>query len=153
MIFEPVVYPYLLQDFFCSAGAGFAVGFANQLLASVLPGGKLARFAKDIIVSFIFAVAVFSYVISFTNYPVIRIYHILGALCGFCAFPVHFSTFFHKVFQKIFIFLKYKMLCLCGKIKSTICAKRQKTKQKKQPPQNAAQNDHLKNEDSLIYNL
>lgn len=153
MIFEAVNYAHLVQDFVCSAGAGFGVAFVGQLLSSVLPCGKKGVFVRDVAVSFLFALTIFSYVISFTNYPVVRIYHLIGGAAGFFAFPVKFSVFFHKISKKIFNIPKNKMLCLYGKIKSTVCDKTQKTVKNNEEGQNALQNDHLKSEDVLIYNL
>ena len=83
MNFDVVNYSFLLQDFIFAMGAGFAVGGINRFLSLFLYKGKIRLWIKDMLVAFLFAVAVFSYVVSFANYPDVRIYHLLGALFGF----------------------------------------------------------------------
>ena len=123
MNFEAVNYSFLLQDFIFAMGAGFAVGGANCFVSLFLNKGKICLWIKDMLVAFLFAVTVFSYVVSFANYPVMRIYHIAGAFCGFRAFNIEFSKKLQNIFEKIFLFLKHKMLWMVKKCKSTICAK------------------------------
>ena len=153
MIFESINYSFLLQDFLFAMAAGFAVGGINQLVSVFLYGGRIRLFIKDILICTIFAVAVFSYVVSFANYPVMRIYHIAGAFCGFRAFNIEFSKKLQNIFEKNFLFLKHKMLWMVKKCKSTICAKAAKRRAKRQklPPQQPQ--PHLKNDDSLVYTL
>lgn len=153
MIFESINYWFALQDFVFSIGAGFAVGFVNQLLSVFFYRHKVLVFAKDMFVSFIFAVTVFSYVISFTNYPVIRIYHIFGGLVGFLCFPLKFSTFFHKIFEKIFRTFKNKMLCFFKKISTIICVRVEKKRGKAKSRHSESKTDHLQREEDLLYNL
>lgn len=153
MNFEAVNYFFLLQDFAFAAAAGFAVGIINQLLSVFVPPKGLLRGLKDVLSCFVFAVVLYSYVISFTNYPDIRIYHILGGCAGFLCFSYNFSTFFHKIFIKIFKRIKNNILCLGKKIKSTICAVRQKRRKKQKQSQNAAEQGHLQTKEVLVYNL
>ena len=153
MIFESINYSFALQDFAFSLGAGFAVGFFHQLLSLVLYKGRVAPFAKDIITSFVFAVTMFSYVVSFTNYPIIRIYHLIGGLAGFLCFPLRFSTIFHKFSEKIFKFFKNKILCFGKKLSTTICGFVEKIPQKDKKQSDEAKTDHLQSKEDLLYNL
>ena len=153
MNFDVVNYSFLLQDFIFAMGAGFAVGGINRFLSLFLYKGKIRLWIKDILVAFLFAVAVFSYVVSFANYPDVRIYHLLGALFGFLSFNFNFSTIFHKFFEKFSKKTKNKMLCCGKKVYGIICAQKQKVlkKQKKQQP--SPENTDLKNNDNWVYNL
>ena len=153
MIFESVNYSFLLQDFLFSMGAGFVVGVINQLLSVVLYRGKVRLFIKDMLVCFVFAVVVFSYVVSFANYQIVRIYHILGAFVGFLAFNINFSAIFHKFFEKIFLFLKNKILCHGKKVFTTVCDLRAKCTIKRQKEQNVTEAAPLKSEEVIVYNL
>lgn len=153
MIFESINYSFALQDFIFSTAAGFAVGFINQVLSAFLGRGKTAVFFKDIIVSFIFAVTVFSYVISFTNYPIIRIYHILGGLLGFWCFSYRFSIFLQKSFEKILKYLKNKMLCYGKKLSTIICVFAENKVKKRDKSQKITEETHLQIEEVMVYNL
>jgi len=153
MNFDSVNYSFLLQDFIFAAGAGFAVGFLQQLLAVFLYGSKTKVAVRDMLTAFIFAVVVFSYTISFANYPDIRIYHILGAFTGFLTFDFEFSAIFQKFFKKIYKFSKDKILCCGKKVYSTICGLRQKYKKKDKKEIQLAKNTDLKNQDNWVYNL
>lgn len=152
MMFDTVNYPFLLQDFLFAMAAGFGVAFINQLLSAFFYRGRLL-FVKDLFVCFIFAVAVFSYVVSFANYPVVRIYHIIAAFMGFLSFNIPFSIIFQKISKKICEFLKRKMLCLHGKIKSTVCVVCQKITSKNKKDKTVTEERHLKNGEHLVYNL
>lgn len=153
MNFSSVNYGFILQDFVFAMGAGFAVGGINKFLAIFLCGGKIRNAVRDMLVAFIFAAAVFSYTISFANYPDIRIYHLLGAFLGFLAFDFNFSTIFHKIFKKIYKLLKNKILCCNKKIHGTICGVKQKYSQKQKKQQQMAENTDLKKQDNWVYNL
>jgi len=153
MIFESIDYSFALQDFLFSIGAGYAVGFFAQLMSVFLYRGRIRIFVKDIAVSFIFAVTVFSYVVSFTNYPVIRIYHIAGGIIDCFCFSVQFSIIFQKIFEKIFLFIKNKMLCYGEKVSSIICDLRRKRAEKSKVMTDPAENEPLKKESELLYNL
>ena len=153
MIFESIDYFFAIQDVLFSLGAGYAVGFFAQILSVFLYKGRIRMFIKDILVSFVFAVVMFSYVISFTNYPVIRIYHILGGIMGYFCFSLQFSVFFQKISEKIFLFLKNKMLCYGKKVSSTICGLKQKMQKKSKSAKQQEENGPLKKEAELLYNL
>lgn len=153
MIFESIDYSFALQDFLFSIGAGFAVGFVSQLLSVFLYKNRVLVFIRDILVSFVFAVVIFSYVVSFTNYPIIRIYHIFGGLLGIFCFSVQFSTFFHKIFTKIFLTIKNKILCYGKKVYSIICDFKAKKQKKEKPPAEEGENEPLKTREVLVYNL
>ena len=153
MIFEGVNYSFLLQDFLFSIGAGFVVGGLNQLLSVFMYKGRIRLFIKDILVCFLFAVVVFSYVVSFANYQVVRIYHILGALLGFLSFNIRFAHIFHKFFEKFFLFIKNKMLCYGKKVFTTICVFCKKRTKRRHTDKETAQPNHLKNKEVIVYNL
>ena len=153
MNFDSVNYYFLLQDFAFAMAAGFAVGGINRFLALFLYKGKIRLWIRDMLTAFIFSVAVFSYVVSFANYPDVRIYHIVGALFGFLSFNFNFSTIFHKFSEKIFSKAKNNMLCYGKKVYSTICAKRQKIHKKHKKQQPLAENTDLKNDNNWVYNL
>lgn len=153
MIFESVNYSHLLQDFVFSMGAGFAAGFINQVLSAFFPSGKKGVFFRDIIACLVFTIVVFSYVISFTNYPIIRIYHILGGIAGYLSFPYRFSIYSQKILKKFFGKFKNKIWCFAVKIKSTICARRQKSRLRKEQQQKTEQQGDLKTEEVWVYNL
>ena len=153
MIFESIDYWFALQDFIFSMAAGFVVAFFYQLLSVFLYKGKTTVFIKDMITCTVFAVVIFSYVISFTNYPIIRIYHILGGFLGFLAYPFHFSTIFHKFFEKIFSVLKNKILCCGKKVLTIVCERRQKSAKTADIAPMEPQDGHLKSCEVLLYNL
>ncbi len=153
MIFESVNYSFLLQDFLFTLAVGLAVGFINQLVSVFIYKGKVRLFIKDIFICTLFAVALFSYVISFANYPVVRFYHIIGAFIGFWSFNIRFSIFFQKISEKFFGFLKRKMLCRFGKIKSVFCDLHRKRQEKRRKTKKEETKADLKTEDILVYNL
>ena len=153
MIFESVNYSFLLQDFLFSMGVGLVVGVVNQLLSVFLYKGRTRLFIRDMLLCFVFAVLVFSYVVSFANYHIVRIYHILGALLGFWAYNINFSVIFQKFFEKIFLFVKNKMLCYGKKLLTTVCDLRTKSTIKRKKDQNVAEEVLLKSEEVIVYNL
>lgn len=153
MIFESVNYSFLLQDFLFAAGAGFAVAMVNMVLTVITPRTKPCVFAKDILVSFVFAVAVFSFVVSFANYPVVRFYHLFAALLGFLAFDGAFSTNLHNFLYKFLNSVKNKILCMVKKCITTVCVLVPRPRPKPQPPTDCGKTDPLKREEVLLYNL
>ena len=153
MNFEAVNYSFLLQDFIFAMGAGFAVGGVNCFVSLFLNKGKICLWIKDMLVAFLFAVTVFSYVVSFANYPDVRVYHILGALFGFLSFNFNFSAVFQKLFKKFAEKAKNNILCCVRNISSTVCVRRQKRTQKSNKRQNLPENNDLKNNDNWVYNL
>lgn len=153
MIFESINYSFFAQDIAFSMAVGFAVALINEFVSIFLYKGRVRLFIKDIFICVLFAVAVFSYVVSFANYPVVRIYHILAAFLGFLSFNIPFSKFFQKLSEKIFDFIKIKILCLNDKIKSIICVFVEKRRHKTQEKEQQGQKAGLKTEEVLVYNL
>ena len=153
MIFESIDYWFAFQDFLFSISAGFVVAFFYQLLSIFLYKGKTVVFIKDLLICIVFSVVIFSYVISFTNYPIIRIYHILGGFLGFLAFPFCFSAIFHKFFEKIFSAIKNKILCCGKKVSTIVCEKRQKRAKTADIATAEVTDEHLKSCEVLLYNL
>lgn len=153
MNFDSVNYCFLLQDFIYAAAAGFVAGGINQFLTVFLYGRKTLVWIRDMLAGFIFSVVVFSYVVSFANYPDIRIYHILGAFAGFLSFDYKFSTIFHKIFEKILTAVKNKMLCAFEKAATTVGVLYEKNRQKHKKGQTGAENTDLKNNNNWVYNL
>ncbi|MBR2027850.1 MAG: hypothetical protein IKA10_02520 [Oscillospiraceae bacterium] len=153
MNFDSVNYSFLLQDFVFAMAAGFAAGGVNRFLSLFLYKGKVSLWIKDMLTAFVFAAAVFSYVVSFANYPDVRIYHLLGALFGFLSFNFNFSTIFHKFFEKIYGKIKNNILCCGKKVYHTICVKRQKVSIKHKKQQSLPEKTDLKNDDNWVYNL
>ncbi len=152
MIFESINYSFLLQDFLFAMAVGFAVGFINQLVSIFLCKGRAGLFVKDIFICTVFAVALFSYVVSFANYPVVRFYHIVGAFAGFLSFDIRFSIIFHKIFGKIYEIFKRKMLCVWQRIRSAFCAAWRKRATKHPVSKEETKKADLKTNDVLIYN-
>ena len=152
-MFESVNYSFLLQDFLFTLAVGFAGGFINQLVSVFIYKGKIRLFIKDIFICTLFAVVLFSYVVSFANYPVVRFYHIIGAFTGFLSFNIRFSIFFQKISEKIFSFIKRKILCSFEKIKSVFCDLCRKKRQKWDETPKTEEKADLKTEDILVYNL
>ena len=153
MNFEPVNYAFLLQDFVFAMAAGFAAAFIKEVLSCFLSGGRTAVFIRDIISCFIFSVLVFSFVISFANYPDIRIYHVAGALLGFLSFNISFGKMFHNLFKRAFLKIKSHILCPVEKIKHTICAGAALSAQKKNKKAGKEKSKALKNKEQVVYNL
>ena len=153
MNFDVVNYSFLLQDFVYAMAAGFSARLFNAVLSLFLYGGRLQLWIRDMLVAFVFSVLVFSYVVSFANYPDIRIYHILGALLGFLSFDFKFSTFFCKILEKFTNKIKHHILCCGKKLYSTGCVMKQKLKQNTKKEQPLPKNTDLKNNNNWVYNL
>lgn len=152
MIFESINYAFLLQDFVFAMAAGFVVGFLNQIVSIFICKGRICLFIKDIFICTVFAVTLFSYVVSFANYPVVRFYHIICAFAGFLSFNIRFSTIFHKIFEKIYKIFLRKILWLWNKIKTAFCVRRHKMAEKRQKTEDLPKNADLKTREVLIYN-
>lgn len=152
MIFESINYAFLLQDFAFAMAAGFVAGIINQIVSIFICKGRICLFIKDIFISTVFAVVLFSYVVSFANYPVVRFYHIVCAFAGFLSFNIRFSIIFHKIFKIFYKIFLRKILWLCNKIKTAFCAQRHKRAEKRQKAQDLPENADLKTKEVLIYN-
>jgi len=153
MNFDSVNYWFLLQDFVFAVAAGFAAKGISCVLPVFLCRGRAVLWIRDMLTSFIFAAVVFSYVISFANYPDVRIYHLIGAAIGFAGFDFKFSTIFHKISEKFLKILRNKMLCLTKKACSIICGFGVKIRRTNKKEQKAAENTDLKNNNNWVYNL
>ncbi|MEG3029089.1 MAG: hypothetical protein RR827_01660 [Oscillospiraceae bacterium] len=135
MIFEGIDYTLLFFDILYSLGAGVLAGGINQILCIFFYRGKVWLFIKDILMFFIFSVTVFSFVISFANYPILRYYHVLGAAAGYLSFTPPFSKVFNWVFIKVGQVIKgriKKILLYFNKILSGAIEKHGKKRQEKQ---------------------
>ena len=97
MIFDAQRYNLVMWDFLYSMGAGFAVGVIYQLMSVFLYRNKAAVFVKDLVCGGVFATVVFSYVVSFANYKVLRWYNIARALGGLLLFTPGFAQTFHRL--------------------------------------------------------
>lgn len=153
MNFDSVNYSFLLQDFAFAVAAGFAVGGINRLLSVFLQSGKIALWIRDMLVAFIFAVVVFSYVVSFANYPDVRIYHLLGALFGFLSFDFNFSKIFHKFLKNFLRKIKHKMLCVWVRLCRIFCILTQNFAKNHKRRHKGRENTDLKNDNNWVYNL
>ena len=153
MIFESVNYSYLLQDFVFSMGAGFGAAFVTALMFLPVPYGKRMLFFRDAAGCFVLAVAVFSYVVSFANYPDIRIYHIIGGFAGYLCFPNEIFLPVQKFSKKIFVKIFDNILCATQKLWSTICGLAAKHSSKTPSDAKEGQSEDLKTEEVWVYNL
>ncbi len=147
MIFEPENYRFILEDCIYSLSAGFIVSFINEILKSVFYKTKIMIFIKDILISVIFAIVIFSYVISFANYSILRWYHILFSFTGFLLSRFSFSKILKLIFN--LYFSGFSILLRHFKEKVSISVKiKKKTDTKK------CENDKilLKSDDVLLYN-
>ena len=153
MNFDSTNYVFLLQDFIFAAAAGFAAGWIGCVLSVFMPAGRKVLWIRDMLTAFIFSVLVFSYVVSFANYPDVRIYHLLGALFGFLSFDYGFSAFLHKKIIKKIEKVKNKMLCFAARIFGTICVCVRKNRENNKKQQPEPKNTDLKNDNSWVYNL
>ena len=153
MNFDSVNYSFLLQDFIFAMAAGFAVAGVNSFLSLFICGGKAAVFVRDMLTCFLFAVAVFSFVVSFANYPDIRFYHIISAFFGYLCYNFNFAGYFEKFSKKIFSKAKNKMLCRIKKYYRTICVFAAKKRKKAEKQEKSDKKEPLKNGEIWVYNL
>lgn len=100
MIFEVQDYGLIFEDMVYSLAIGFAAGLLNQLLSLFFHRGKISMFIKDVIMCTSFTRLVFSYAVSFANYPILRWYNIAGAAVGFFLFFPRFSPVLQKVLDR-----------------------------------------------------
>lgn len=152
MIFEVQSYALIFQDMVYSLGVGFLVGFINQLLAVFLYKNKKAVFVRDIIMSIIFTVLVFSYTVSFANYKVLRWYNVLFALIGLILFTPCFSKGGHLLVL-LFASLVVFMLRTTKRCVFEFFSTRKEKIRKNLKQTNCEKSDEvLKTEDILLYN-
>lgn len=153
MIFESINYVWLLQDFVFSMVAGFITAIFSQIIGIILYKGKIRLFIRDILTCLFFSVMIYSFIISFANYHILRIYHIIGGLIGFLCFNIKFSKIFHILFERIFKWNKSKILCVLKKINSTISVRRQKKAKSKVEKQKSTTDESLKTDIIYVYNI
>ena len=152
MMLEAQRYSLVLWDALYSMGTGFVVGFVYQLLSVFLYKGKIAVFIKDIAISVVFAVVVFSFSVSFANYKLVRWYNIVFALLGRVMFTPGFSHCLHRVVTSLFTGVKNTTVkCtegICGKLlnKTDKKAKKAEENTQKNPT------DLLKDCEVVLYN-
>lgn len=152
MMFEPQSYTLVMWDAVYSMAAGFVVGFVYQLLGVFLYRGKLAVFIRDVAVWAVFAVVLFSFVISFANYKVLRWYNIAFGLVGWRCFPFAFSAICNRwsmaVSRKAGCIIKYCITTIKGKISAI--AEKKAIKKKNFTQKN--NEELLKETEVLLYN-
>ncbi|MBR5305666.1 MAG: spore cortex biosynthesis protein YabQ [Oscillospiraceae bacterium] len=152
MMFEPQSYTLVMWDAVYSMAAGFVVGFVYQLLGVFLYRGKLAAFIRDVVSWAVFAVVIFSFVISFANYKVLRWYNIAFGLVGWRCFPFAFSRACNKwstaVTDKTGCVIKYCIKSIHGKISAF--SEKKRIKKKKITQKN--KEELLKETEVLLYN-
>lgn len=152
MIFEAQRYSFIFQDAAYSMAVGFLTGFINRVLSSFLFKGKRRIFIKDIAVSFVFALLLYSYSVSFANYSVLRWYNVAAALAGLVLFSPCFDKAVQVIFQLAGAAAKHFLKGTAKKISEKIKKENRKSaKKRKKIPQN---NDEevLKVPDKLLYN-
>ena len=156
MIFEPTNYLLLLEDFLYSFGVGFFIGFIQQIIGIFFQKGRKSLFAKDILVSIIFSILIFSYVISFANYPVLRVYHVAGGVFGLYLFPFNFSKPINRIMchfsNNIYNIIKPVTCNIFLKIKEKISKSRKEKNPKKCEISQILEND-LQSNEVKVYNL
>ncbi len=152
MIFEVQSYWLIFQDMVYSLGVGFIAGFINQLLAVFLYKNKKAVFVRDIIMSIVFAVLVFSYTVSFANYKVLRWYNVLFALIGLVLFTPCFSKGGHLMVLLVASSAVFMVRTAKHNIVKMFSRCREKRRKNLKQTNCEKSNDVLKNEDILLYN-
>ncbi len=147
MIFTPENYTFILEDCLYALCVGFIVSFINEILKSVFYKNKTMIFIKDILICFIFYILIFSYVVSFANFSILRWYHMLFAIIGFMVSKFSFNRILRFIFNlgfiNLYVFIKHfrKNIRINLKI-----SKKTKTKAKK------INNLALKKDDIILYN-
>lgn len=153
MTFVAINYQLLLEDFIYSIAAGFFAGFLNQVLGIFLYRGRVRLFIKDMVMFFIFSIVIFSFVISFANYPILRYYHILGGGIGFLIFLPKFSRPFNFISKRVLIFAKKQTKGRLKQINNTYCNIKKKYNTKKDVKIKNPEQNLLQMEDIMVYNL
>ncbi len=119
MIFEVQSYTLVLWDAVYSMGVGFATAVVYQLLSAFTGRGKIAVFIRDVVISCVFAVLIFSYVVSFANYKVLRWYNVAFGLLGWFCFPLAVGDGINILITG----LLQKTVTKAIGVKNTICGK------------------------------
>ena len=152
MIFEVQSYQLILWDAVYSMGIGFVSAVIYQILSAFMARGKILIFIKDVVISCIFGVLIFSYVVSFANYKVLRWYNVAFGLLGWFCFPLAFGKSFNilisNLLSKISIKTTNCVKQVCGKLSVITEKKSQKNKNNTQKNQKEV----LKETEVLLYN-
>ncbi len=152
MIFEPQKFTYIVQDGIYSIAPGFIAGFFYRLLDVFMPKGKVKVFIKDLLTAVLFTVLMYSYVVSFANYRVLRWYNVLFGLAGMILFNPVFNTAL-KVALALAQILRsaalFKTVKSAKKHRSKLISK-QKEKSQKNTTKNSSQ--LLKQDGKILYN-
>ncbi len=147
MIFTPENHRFILEDCLYCLSVGFIVSFINEILKSIFYKNKIEIFIKDILISIIFAVVIFSYVISFANYSILRWYHILVSFIGFLL-----SRFSFSKILKLFFDLYFKVFWVVFKHLRENIKIKVKFKEKIDTKKCESKEILLKSKDVLLYN-
>ena len=152
MIFEPQKYYFIFQDAVHSLGVGFLTGFLNRLISPLTGKNKRLIFIKDLLISIFFAVMIYSYSISFTNYNVMRWYNVVVALAGMVLFtPCVYSAVSVRT-GVVKITAVYMCRAAAGCIRNYAEKAKQKRAEKRQKFTQKNKEELLKEEDILLYN-
>lgn len=152
MIFEAQSYRLIFHDAVFSMGVGFITGFIYQLLGVFFYKGKIKQFIRDIITGMVFTVLIFSYSVSFANYPVLRWYMVLFAVIGAVLFVPRFSHTGNLLLKLTVATTAFATFGLWKKLRGKLLDKMQKNRQKKQKITQKNQSEVLKTNDIMLYN-
>ena len=152
MIFEAQNYYLVFQDAVFSMAVGFVTGAFYQLIGIFFYKGRTGLFIKDVLTGIVFTTLIFSYSVSFANYPILRWYMVLFALAGLLVFPAGLSKWGNVAVSLMAVTVVH----YCGNVYSKMCGKLlailQKNKEKKQKITQKNPAELLKNADILMYN-
>lgn len=152
MIFEVQSYQLILWDAVYSMGVGFVTAVIYQILSGFMARGEILVFIKDVVISCVFAVLIFSYVVSFANYKVLRWYNVAFALLGWFCFPLAFGKSFNILISNLLSRISFsttnciKQIC----VKLSVITEKKSQKNKNNTQKN--QKEVLKETEVLLYN-
>ncbi len=152
MIFEPQSYSLIFQDAVYSMAVGFVTGFVYQLLGVFLYKGRAKQFVRDIIAGLVFTVLIFSYSISFANYPILRWYMVFFALLGAGLFTPRFARMGNMLLSLVAATLRFFIAGAFKKVCGKLLDISEKNKQKKQKFPQKNRPEVLKTNDIMLYN-
>lgn len=152
MIFEAQRYSLVVEDLVYSMGAGFATGVVYQLLSILFYKNKVAVFIKDVLISCFFATVLFSFVVSFANYKVLRWYNIAMALLGRLGFTPAFSKGVHSAVSRLSKYVKSNLIKVFGFFHKKLLTKMQKKVEKFYEKKQKNQTEVLKETEVVLYN-
>jgi len=152
MNFDPIHYNLLLQDAVYAMAVGFITGFFYHLMSVFLYRGKVRIFIRDFISCIVFAVLLFSYCVSFANYPVLRWFHVIPAAAGRVLFSPCFDIALRTVLQLAAASAGYFFENTKKKTKKHIRENIRKIAEKRQKFPQKNPEELLKQDDILLYN-